>query len=370
MKTNADTLDWLQLIRSENVGPVTLRRLLEFYGTAGNALRMLPDLAKRGGAKRPIVIASRSAVEKELAAAHKLGAQVITLDDKAYPRLLRQIDDAPPVLMTRGDMKLFDKPALAMVGTRNASLNARKFAEKLAADAVAAGFAVVSGLARGIDTCAHTASLPNTIGVLGGGVDVVYPEENTALYNDMAARALVVSEAPLGYQPQTHDFPRRNRIISGMALGVVVVEAAHKSGSLITARMALEQGREVFAVPGSPMDPRCAGTNNLLREGATLVETIADVLRVVQPQWPALASVPGTAENHSGFAEPPALPLDSEIDKARAVVIDLLSPSPCAVDDVIRTSGYTARLVLAVLLELEVAGRLQRVAGGKVCLTA
>ncbi|MGE3771270.1 MAG: DNA-processing protein DprA [Bdellovibrionales bacterium] len=362
-----EKVDWLQLIRSENVGPVTFRRLLEFYGNPAEALRMLPELAQKGGAKKPIKIADRGVVEKEFAAARKMGVEIVCLPEACYPRLLRHIDDAPPLLMCRGHTALLEKPALGIVGTRNASLNARKLTDRLTADLGEAGFVIVSGLARGIDGCAHQTALnTGTIGVLGGGVDVIYPEESTKLYEEMIERGLVISEAPLGYTPQTHDFPRRNRIISGLSLGVLVVEAALKSGSLITARMALEQNREVFAVPGSPLDPRAAGTNNLIREGAGMVESAADILRVLRPQLPSLAE----NDNISGFASPENSSFDSDIGTARNAITDLLSPTPNAVDDVIRTSGYSPALVLTVLLELELAGRLARQPGGKVALIA
>lgn len=360
-----EKIDWLQLIRSENVGPITFRRLLENYVTPANALKALPDLAKRGGAKKPITIANRASCEKEFTAAIKAGVRVLCMPEGDYPRLLRHIDDAPPVLMVRGHAHLLQKPMMAIVGTRNASLNGRKFADKLAVDLGAAGFVVVSGMARGVDGAAHAGALnAGTVAVLGSGVDVIYPQENAKLYEDIAQRGVIISEMPLGTPPAISGFPRRNRIISGLSLGTVVIEAALQSGSLITARMALEQGREVFAVPGSPIDPRCAGSNNLIREGATLVESVADIVKVVRPQLPTLAE----EEHVSGFASPPVTTDEGELARAREEILELLSPTPTVVDELIRTSGYTTGVVLTVLLELEVAGRLVRQSGQKVML--
>lgn len=367
--TEQEKLDWLQLIRSENVGPITFRRLLEYYVTPAVALKALPDLAKKGGAKKPITLADRGVCEKEMRAAHKAGVELLCMPEAEYPRLLRHIDDAPPVLMLRGHRSLLQKPMVAIVGTRNASLNGRKFADRLAVDLGDAGFVVVSGMARGIDGAAHAGALSSgTVAVLGGGVDVVYPQENAKLYDDIVARGAIVSELPLGAAPMISGFPRRNRIISGLSLGVVVIEAALQSGSLITARMALEQGREVFAVPGSPIDPRCLGSNNLIREGATLVEGVADVLKIVRPQLPGLAE----DERVSGFASAavklPDMSDEAEMDRARAAILELLSPTPTQVDELIRTSGYTSAVVLTALLELEIAGRLVRQPGQKVML--
>lgn len=363
--SEAEQLDWLQLIRSENVGPITFKRLLEYYVTPAAALRALPELAKKGGAKKPIKVAARADVEREWNAAKKAGAHIICLPDAAYPRLLRHIDDAPPVLQVLGQSSLLQRPMIAMVGTRNASLNGRKMAAQLATDLGAAGFVVVSGMARGIDGAAHEGALnTGTVAVVAGGVDVIYPPEHTALHQQLMARGAIVSDAALGTQPVTSSFPRRNRIIAGLSLGVVVIEAALQSGSLITARLALEQGREVFAVPGSPLDPRCSGSNNLLREGAVLVERAADVTKVLQPQLPQLAETAAA----TGLAAPPKPPSDDELARARAAILQLLSPTPALLDELIRTSGYTSPVVLTVLLELEVAGRVQRLPGQKIML--
>lgn len=357
-----DLIDQLQLIRSDNVGPITYRRLLERYGTAKAALAAVPELARRGGARAP-KIADRSRVEAEFAAIKKEGAQLLAYGNADYPARLAQIDDAPPLLMVKGQVSLLNKPSIAIVGARNASLNARKFTEKLSRDLGEAGFTVISGLARGIDAAAHTGALPTgTVAALGGGVNVIYPEENAALYMQMALAGALVSEMALGQSPRPHDFLRRNRIISGLAQGVIVVEAALQSGSLTTTRLAGEQGREVFAVPGSPLDPRSAGTNNLLREGATLVESATDVLRELRPQ----ASLFAPAEQP--FTVPLSQPSETEINKARPDILELLSPVPVQLDDILRECPYSPGVVQVVLLELELAGRLARSAGGRIAL--
>src|SRR5262245_7522359 len=277
--SDKERLDRLRLIRSENVGPVTFRSLLRRFGSARAAIEALPDLARRGGRPTPLRICPAAQAEQELGAAERIGARLLATDDADYPEALAAIDDAPPLLYMRGDGALLRRKAVAVVGARNASANGRRLAEDIARDLGAVGFAVVSGLARGIDHAAHRGSLDSgTIAVVAGGIDVVYPPDNEELQREIARRGLIVAEMPPGVVPQAKHFPRRNRLISGLSLGVLVVEAALQSGSLITARMALEQGREVLAVPGSPLDPRCRGTNNLLRQGAILAEGAADVL--------------------------------------------------------------------------------------------
>ena len=361
--TENELLDRLQLIRSENVGPVTFRRLMERFNTAARALDALPMLAAKGGARAP-KIADRKAVETEYAAIRKAGVTLLCWGEAEYPALLAQIDDAPPILMAKGNVALLHKPTVAIVGARNASLNARNFTQKLARDLGAAGYVMVSGVARGIDGAAHGGSLATgTVGVPGGGVDIVYPEEHRELYAQIAEQGVIVSECPLGYTPMARDFPRRNRIISGLSRGVVVVEAAHQSGSLITARMAAEQGREVFAVPGSPMDPRCQGTNNLLREGATLVESATDVLRELQTM--KLATPPANS-----LTPPFTAPDEGDLSGARPQILELLSPTPVTVDALIRDSELPVAVVQTVILELELAGRVARSAGGQVALLA
>ncbi|MBX9634177.1 MAG: DNA-processing protein DprA [Magnetospirillum sp.] len=366
--TAAERLDWLRLIRSENVGPRTFLRLLERFGTAAAALAALPELAKRGGRAKPIVICPKGVAEREMEAAEKLGAVALASCEGAYPRMLAAIDDAPPILYVRGNSSLLGKSVVGMVGARNASVNGRNLARRIAADLGRAGMVVASGLARGIDTAAHEGALGSgTVAVVAGGIDVIYPPENERLYNEIAAMGCIVSEMPPGIQPQASFFPRRNRIVSGLSLGVVVMEASLKSGSLITARMAAEQGREVFAVPGHPMDPRAQGPNDLIRHGATLTESANDVLDVLSD----LLRRPLAEGRRTGFtAAQPAIPSDSELEKARAVLVESLGPSPVTVDLLIRECQLSASVVSLVLLELELAGRLERLPGNQVSLLA
>ncbi len=282
--SDAQRLDWLRLIRSENVGPRTFRSLLNHFGGAGAALAVLPDLARRGGANRAIKVCPQADAERELESARRRGVVFVAMGEHHYPDRLQEIDDAPPLLAVRGRVVALDAATVAIVGSRNASAAGMKLAERFARELGEAGFVVASGLARGIDAAAHRASTATgTIAVLAGGHNHIYPAEHEPLLESLLANGAAISEMPLGWEPRARDFPRRNRLISGLALGVVIVEAAKRSGSLITARMALEQGREVFAVPGSPLDPRSEGTNGLLKQGATLVTETADIIPVLQP---------------------------------------------------------------------------------------
>lgn len=358
-----ESLARLRLIRSENVGPVTFRQLLARFGTARAALDALPDLARRGG-RASLRIATLAEAEREWAAVEKAGARLLVWGVAPYPRLLADIEDAPPVLAVRGHVALLDRPAVALVGARNASAAGQRFAARLAAELAEAGQVVVSGLARGIDAAAHAAALDGgTIGVVAGGVDVIYPPENADLHRALYERGLVVAEQPLGTEPQARHFPRRNRVIAGLAQGTVVIEAAPRSGSLITARIAAEQGREVMAVPGSPLDPRAQGCNALIREGATLVQSAADILEALSPLAPR-ASAPADLFSHRPAAAPPPDPTDRD----RRALHDLLGPTPTPVDDLIRLSALPPAVVQLLLLELELAGALTRHAGGKVAL--
>jgi DNA processing protein len=362
-----ERLDWLRLSRCENVGPVTFRQLLARYGSAERALAALPELARRGGRRRAIRLCPKGEAEAEVAALAEFGGELVAACEPGYPRALAAIDDAPPLLACRGHLHLLEKPVVALVGARNASINGRKFANRLARDLGAAGFVVASGMARGIDTAAHAGALDSgTVAVLAGGVDVVYPAENAGLYEELAARGLLISEMPLGVEPQARHFPRRNRIISGLSYGVVVVEAALRSGSLITARLAGEQGREVFAVPGSPLDPRARGCNELLRQGAVLVESATDVLREL-----AGRSLPAREPAADEFVPARLDDLDeAALDRARHLVVEALGPSPVAVDELVRECQLSPAVVSLVLLELELAGRLERHPGGRVALLA
>jgi DNA processing protein len=360
--TDAERIDRLRLIRSDNIGPRTYRSLLDHCGDAGTALQRLPDLARRGGASRPGRICSEEQARAELAASKKIGVNLVASGEAGYPPRLAAIDDAPPLLGVRGALETLMRPMIAIVGSRNASGAGLKFAGSLARDLGEAGFVVISGLARGIDQAAHRASMSSgTVAVLAGGHDKIYPPEHEDLLFALLEQGAAISEMPLGHVPRAHDFPRRNRLISGAALGVVVVEAAHRSGSLITARMAAEQGREVFAVPGSPLDPRAAGANDLIKQGATLVTEAADVVNAVQP----ILARPVMF----GTEEPGSDPFGAEPDAGeRKRIVDLLGPSPILLDDLIRMANTSPAVVRTVLLELELAGRLERHGGGLVSL--
>ncbi len=360
--TDSQRLDWLRLFRSENVGPRTFRSLVNHCGGAGAALAALPDLARRGGASRALRVCAREDAEREMAAALRIGARFVALGEADYPAYLHTVEDAPPLLAVRGNADVLRAPLIAMVGSRNASAAGVKMADRLARELGAAGFGVVSGLARGIDAAAHRASLATgTVAVLAGGQDRIYPPEHASLVDALLESGAAISEMPFGWEPRARDFPRRNRLISGVSLGVVVIEAAKKSGSLITARMALEQNREVFAVPGSPLDPRAEGANGLLKQGAVLVTEVEDIVGVLRP----IIGHPPVQP----LEEPePASPDDEPKPSARARIVALMGPTPVAVDDLIRLSGCSPAAVQTTLLELELAGRLDRQRGGLVAL--
>jgi len=363
--SEADRIAWLRLIRSENVGPVTFYQLLARFGSAQAALDAIPDLAAKGGRKRKITVCSRQAALKELDAIHAAKAHLIARDDPLYPPLLRQVDDAPPILIVKGHTPLLTKKSIALVGARNASASGCKIAAQFAQELGQGGLAVVSGLARGIDGAAHASALETgTIGVQGGGVDVVYPKENAALYDQMAERGCIIAESPMGTQPQARHFPRRNRIISGLCRAVVVIEAAPRSGSLITARMALEQGRDVFAVPGSPLDPRAKGTNELIRDGAILADSAASILLDLNRQTP-----PSMAEDTYLYNTQRGQAVGGDVAQdSRDKLLSALSPTPIALDEVIRQCGVAVQDAQTIVLELELAGRLERQSGNMVAL--
>lgn len=343
-------------------GPRTFRSLVNHFGSARAALERLPDLARRGGASRTARIYSDENARRELDAMHQLGGELLAPGEAGYPPRLAAIDDAPPLLGVRGSIDALMRPTIGIVGSRNASGAGLKFAALLARELGDAGFTVASGLARGIDHAAHRASIATgTIAVLAGGHDRIYPPEHDDLLAALLQAGAAISEMPLGHVPRARDFPRRNRLISGVSLGVIVVEAAHRSGSLITARFAAEQGREVFAVPGSPLDPRAAGTNDLIKQGATLITEAADVISAVRPIMNRPVELP-VAE--PGYERPTPEPDASD----RARIIDLLGPSPIGVDDLIRMAQVSPAAVRMVLLELEIAGRLERHGGGLVSL--
>ena len=359
---DADRLARLRLIRSENVGPITFRELMKYFASAAQALDALPSLSARGG--RKIRICPKSKAEEEIAQAEAAGARHLHMGEPGYPAALAAAEDAPPVLLVIGHAHLLGKPMVGIVGARNASTNGRRLAREIAAGVAAGGIVVASGMARGIDAAAHEGALDGgTVAVLAGGPDVVYPKENQALYELLIERGAVIAESPPGLTPQARHFPRRNRIISGLSLGVVVVEAAQRSGSLITARLANEQGREVMTVPGSPLDPRCRGTNDLIRKGATMVESAEDVLGVVEAMRGGAVAEP-PSEDYGGDASGS----ESVPDDIRNRIVEALGPTPAPVDAIIRDLGLPPAIVLTVLLELELAGKLERQPGNMAAL--
>ncbi len=359
--TDSERRAWLRLSRTENVGPVTFQNLIRRFGTATAALEELPRMASRGGGK-DFVLPDAAQAEQEIAQLNKLGGRLIAACEPEFPRGLAALEAPPPLISVLGHPHLLQKEMVAIVGARNASALARKFTDTLARELGFAGLVVVSGLARGIDASAHEAALAvGTVAVVAGGVDIVYPPENEKLYAAIRDQGVIVSEMRLGEAPQARHFPRRNRIISGLARGVVVVEAAEKSGSLITAQYALDQGREVFAVPGSPLDPRARGANRLIREGATLTENAEDILSVLRPMLGGGFADPGPAG-----PVPPTAGLEEEADRIRARVEEALGPAPVEVDELIRQLGAPAGAVLTVILELELAGRCIRHSGNRV----
>ena len=363
--SQSEKLDWLRLIRSENVGPITFFKLLERFDSARAALDALPDLARRGG-KKTIKVAAKSVAEDEISSLEKLGAQLIGWSEPGYPNLLHHFEDAPPLISVIGHPHLLTKKAIAVVGARNASINGKKFAREIATDLGRGGYMVVSGLARGIDAEAHAGALESgTVGVVAGGVDIIYPKENAELYEALKDRGALVSEIAPGTRPQARHFPRRNRIISGIARGVVVIEAGAKSGSLITARMALEQGRDVFAVPGSPGDPRSHGGNRLIRQGAILVEKAENVFEALSGTGRPLAREPEAFDFERKLMPAPD---EKDIAKARPVIEESLGLESVCVDEIIRNCQLSPAVVSMVLLEMELAGRLERHPGNKVSI--
>jgi DNA processing protein len=356
-----DLIDRLRLLRTPGIGPITFHQLIARFGTPAAALAAIPDLARRGGGKTPR-IATMDEASAEAEQVERLGARYLASGNGTYSSLLSQIDDAPPLLIAKGDLSLLDRPAVAMVGARNASAAACRFARGLAAELGREGLVVVSGLARGIDSAAHDGAIASgTIGVVAGGIDIFYPPENRDRQTAMFDRGLVLAEMPPGVEPRARHFPYRNRIIAGMSVGTVVVEAAPRSGSLITARLAAEMGREVMAVPGSPLDPRAQGCNELIRDGATLIQCAADVVEAIQPSAPRVQAA------REPFEPRPSAPMNGD-DRALGLVQELLGPSPVPVDEIIRLSGASSGSVQMALLELDLAGRLDRHAGNRVSL--
>jgi DNA processing protein len=367
--STVERVEWLRLIRSENIGVKSFSNLLSLYGSAKAALEAVPHLSRQGGRKAPIKLCSAQEAERELLAAEKMGARVIAACEPDYPQLLLKTESYPPVLTIKGHAALLNKPAVGMVGARNASANGCRFAYRLAEDLGQEGMVVVSGLARGIDTASHKGALERgTVAVIAGGIDTVYPSENKSLYAEIGEKGVIVAELPFGYAPKGQNFPQRNRIIAGLSYGVTVVEATFGSGSLITARMALAENREVFAVPGFPLDPRCQGPNHLIREGATLITKAGHIVEGVRHVFEGALhyveeqAVP--AFTPAGLAPPS----DSELASIRADIIQQLGASAVSIDALIALTQSSASAVLTVILELELAGKLERCPGNKVAL--
>lgn len=373
--TDEERLDWVQLIRTPSIGPITFYRLLSKFGSAADALNALPEISRKTGRKVPLTPYDRSLAKAEIAKAWNTGTQILASCEPDYPLLLTQIADPPPLLFVRGHISLFDKISIAIIGARNASGLGRKLARQLSHDLGQAGYVVTSGLARGIDGAAHAAALSTgTIAVVAGGIDVIYPPEHDQLTDEVSKQGLIVSERPLGAEPTARDFPRRNRLISGLSRGVVIVEAAAKSGTLITARYALEQGREVFAVPGSPLDPRCKGANALLRDGATLVESADDIINTLTAQLSSMKEQ-GREKNLTGdlfdaFAQTPARDDQNGFDDPAQFaeiaerLFDLLGFSPLHRDELVREVQAPAPVIADALLDLVLSGRVIEAGGG------
>lgn len=357
--THSERIDWLRLARTPQVGPVTFTKLIERYASPAEALESLPGLAAKGGRVKALNIVSRDEAEAELTVTEDFGARVLMACEPDYPSLLAVLDPPPPVISVQGVLDPDAAPCCALVGSRNASAIGVRFARDLARELGLAGITIISGLARGIDGAAHAGAIETgTIAVLASGLDHIYPPEHADLHHDIARRGLLVTESPLGAVPTARDFPRRNRLISGLSLGTVVIEAAMRSGSLITARLAAEQGREVMATPGSPLDPRAKGSNRLIREGAALIESADDVLDILRQAKRPVAAESESPEYESGLDDEP----DADV---RARVADLLSPSPVSIDELVRQSGARAGEVHGVLIELELAGRATVLPGGQ-----
>ncbi len=366
--TEEEKLQWLQLIRSENVGPVTFYDLLQYYGSAKEALTFLPKLSKRGGLNKSLYICKEEDAYNEWIALKKMGGFLIARGDPNYPKSIAILPDAPPLLSVLGNPALLTKNAIGIVGARNASINGQRLAEKFAENLGKHGYGIASGLARGIDTAAHKGALSTgTVAVVAGGIDIIYPPENESLYKDIIAhKGAVVAEMPLGTTPQATHFPRRNRLISGLSQGLLVVEAALHSGSLITARYALEQGREVFAIPGSPLDPRAQGTNNLIKQGATLVQTPEEVIEALRPLSTFEVQENMDLDDKGSFILSSAE--EEETHLYREKVFSSLSHEPTPVDEIIRRCQIKPPVLMMILIELELAGRIQRHPGNQVSL--
>ena len=367
--TDVERLARLRLYRTRNVGPATFRTLLNKFGSAEKALDALPELARRGGQKKFTTFTAEDAL-RQIDDTQQVGGTMLHLGEPRFPKLLAAAEDSPPILNVLGKAEILSRPSVAIVGARNASANGRTLATTFAMELASAGFVIVSSMARGIDPAAHIGALEGgTVAVLAGGIDNIYPRENSALYKDISDNGVIISEMATGTKPQGRHFPRRNRIISGLASAVVVIEAAKRSGSLTTARFAGEQGRDVLAVPGSPLDPRSHGTGKLIREGATLVMSSSQILEAIRQPYPT--PIPNSAfvhVHHKDISESETTNLENT-PQIHNVIIDLASPSPTPVDEIIRRSNCAPATVKAALLDLEVAGRIRHLSGNLVALS-
>lgn len=368
MSINQLTIDCLRLIRSENVGVKTFQSLISLYGSPAKALEAIPEVSKRGGRKKVLKVMSIAAAEKEIEDCKRKNAKIISIYDEEYPKLLKQISDYPPVITVYGNSGILNKPSISLVGSRNSSINGCKFTENLCKDLAKHKILSVSGLARGIDTAAHKGSLEyGTIAVVATGIDIIYPAQNKDLFKRIGEKGAVIAEMPYGSMPKAQNFPRRNRIISGMSMATIVVEANLRSGSLITARMALEQNREVFAVPGSPLDGRSEGTNKLIKGGASVLTSISDIIGNVSFDIDHLEAM---QEQSDLFSQPTLskAPDEDMLNKVRDDIISQIGYTPTLVDEIVEYTNYPTNIVVAVILELELAGRLERSFGNKVSL--
>ncbi len=363
---NENILDVIRLIRSENIGSKTFFDLISYYGNVKDAINAIPELAKKGG-KRAIKLCSQEKAEQELESATKYGAEIILYGSEKYPALLQNIYDPPPIITVLGNPEIWsDKTSVAIVGSRGASSNGFRFSHKIAHDLTERGYLVTSGLARGVDTAAHNGSVEKgTVAVIAGGIDNIYPPENKGLYQKIAETGAIISEQPFGGKPYSRAFPARNRIISGMSVGVVVVEASFRSGSLITARYALEENKEVMAVPNFPLDPRSQGTNKLIKDGAALVETVDDIINIVEQNAPKQAPLLDLMEDSAEFSHEPS---EQNTEDLQEALLAKLTSSPTLVDDLISQMEVSSSDMMITLLELELAGKIERHVGNKVSL--
>ena len=356
--TDQNLVNCLRIIRSSNIGSVTFKNLLKMFGSYTEVIKQAPELAKKAGSKKPFIIAEESQILEEIENTYKYGAEFITIDNSNYPDLLKQIHDAPPVLIVKGDKSLQKQESLGIVGSRNASLNGIAITKKIAKEVGSKGYVITSGLARGIDSSAHEGSLESgTIAVIAGGINHIYPPENAKLYEKISQEGLVITEGAFNYSPLARNFPQRNRIISGLSKAILVVEASTKSGSLITATTAIDQGREVMAIPGFPMDPRCQGPNKLIKEGAYLVESIEDLISYLQ-NLPSKSLILND-NDQKDFLRPTNFS-DIDTEEVRSIVLSSLSFTPILLDDIVKQFDIPISLLYLAILELELSGKILR----------